>query len=294
VKITAHLGVLDEIELVDAAIDHLAAIGVDHVVAFDMGSRDGTLEALERRVDPAFELIRLREDTPWAELHALTVESVRGTGADWVLFLDADEFWLPAGGSLRPLLAAADADVLTVPRYNVVLGPEGPTLPLRPTQAGYADTWLHVREVANFRVHLADNPETPWITGVPMPKVVGRLEFVDSVGMGGHNIGSADGRVPQRARATDIVIAHVPFSTRPRFERRVANIRNFLERSPDYFRGAEGWHWRRLDALAREGRLEEEFLRQVSDPAALAAGRADGSVRSVAELLTGTNRDAGA
>lgn len=284
-KIAAHLGVMDEIELIDAVIDHLVEIGVDHVVAFDMGSTDGTLAALERRVGPAFDLVRLRNDTPWAQLQALTVESVCATGADWVLFIDGDEFWLPASGSLRPWLASVAADVISVDRYNVALGPDGLRLPLPPGPSRYADTWLHVRKFDDWRGHMLAHPETPWISGVPVPKVVARVECIGTVQMGGHDVVGASGQMPRRVRATEAIVAHVPYTTPARFSRRLANIAEFLALSPDYLHGTQGWHWRRLGEIARAGGGDAEFARQITTDAQLTALHAAGEVRTAAELL---------
>ena len=46
-----------------------------------------------------------------------------------MIFLDADEFWLPASGSLKDCEALQAADVVTVERYNVVTGTGRPADP---------------------------------------------------------------------------------------------------------------------------------------------------------------------
>ena len=62
-----------------------------------------------------------------------------------MLFVDADEFWLPASGSLHDLRDLADADVLTVRRYNVALGPDGPLIPPELPTSAYEDALLWAR-----------------------------------------------------------------------------------------------------------------------------------------------------
>jgi hypothetical protein len=47
-RIGAHLGVKDEVELIEGAIAHLRAIGADLIIACDMGSTDGTLDIFEK------------------------------------------------------------------------------------------------------------------------------------------------------------------------------------------------------------------------------------------------------
>lgn len=43
-RIAANLGVKDEVELIERSVAHLRAIGVDLIIACDLGSTDGTLE----------------------------------------------------------------------------------------------------------------------------------------------------------------------------------------------------------------------------------------------------------
>ena len=284
-KIAAHLGVLDEIELIAPAIDHLRRIGVEHVIAFDMGSRDGTLEILEGYCGEGFDLVRLNNSTPWEELHSRTIESIRKVGADWVLLLDADEFWLPATGSLHDCLALAENDIVTVDRFNVALTTLGLAMPACPGPESYSRTYLYNQPVPDFRRHLESHPDIPWISGVPVPKVLGRSEFIEAVAMGGHDIDVTPGRAIRRTRAADLVIAHVPFSSFERFKRRIDNITEFFELNPGYFTGGQGWHWKRLYELARQGREREEFDRQVIDPLRLAELVGAGRIRSAAEIL---------
>ncbi|HUH00101.1 MAG TPA: glycosyltransferase family 2 protein [Gammaproteobacteria bacterium] len=286
-KLVAHLGVLDEVELVGHVIDHLYRLGVDHLVVFDMGSTDGTLELLQKRAGSSFELVCLRNDTPWDVWQQTAVECVRRTAADWVLFLDGDEFWLPRGGDLKRILGACQADILIVDRFNVVLGPDGLQLPSRLDPASFGELLLYCRRTPNFCQYLAEHPEAAWLGGVPVPKVVGRVAYIDSITMGGHDVVTPAGRTVRQERAQDIVIAHAPISSLARFRRRLVNIDSFLALNPDYLQGSQGWHWRRWAEIHRQGKVEEEYRRQQLDDAELRALRADGAILSAAQLLAG-------
>jgi glycosyltransferase involved in cell wall biosynthesis len=284
-KITAHMGVMDEADLVVPAIEHLYRIGTDHVIVFDMGSTDGTLEAVEQLAGPRLDLVRLTNDTPWDKLARLTVESVKRVPADWVLFLDADEFWLPATGSLRDCAALSGHDCVTVDRHNVVATPSGPLMPLPPVPEAYSSIYLYTRKIPNFRQHMEQNPDTPWISGVPVPKVISRTAFIQSVTMGAHDIATADGQAARRARARDLVVAHLPVSTSRRFHRRITNISDFLRLNPGYLEGSQGWHWKRFHEIAQRGGTDEEFQRQLVDQQQFESLAKSGAVQSAAELL---------
>src|SRR3712207_3840993 len=93
--IAAILGVKDEVEIIGASIEHLRRIGVDQICVVDYGSTDGTLDIVEAQrrhgdvslshVDPDIVV-----DYDASSAHDLAI--ARGTGAEWVLVLDADEF----------------------------------------------------------------------------------------------------------------------------------------------------------------------------------------------------------
>jgi hypothetical protein len=47
------------------------------------------------------------------------------------LFIDGDEYPLPATGFLKDSEALANADVVSIDRFNIPLGPTGPLMPKR-------------------------------------------------------------------------------------------------------------------------------------------------------------------
>jgi hypothetical protein len=243
------------------------------------------LPVLERYVGERLELVRLSNDTPWEVLHEAMLATVRQVAADWVLFLDADEFWLPATGALRDCVLLEDHDVITVNRFNVALTQVGPAMSMPPVPAVYDGIHLYVRRIHDLRSHVDAEVPTPWIRGAPLPKVMARTGVLDAVMMGGHDVAASPGRKIRRGTATDLVIAHVPYSGLPRFRRRVANITDFLTRNPTYFRDGEGWHWKRLRDLAAHDRETEEYERQVTDMREIEELTASDSIRTAAQVL---------
>ena len=128
--IAALVGVKDEVELIDLAVDHLRLIGVDRIIACDFHSTDGTAAILDRRAQEGeLEVVRMSDSVSQEDWSRQALALAAATGAEWVTFLDADELPVPASGSLRDTVDRARADVLTVDRYNVALAPSGPLIP---------------------------------------------------------------------------------------------------------------------------------------------------------------------
>jgi hypothetical protein len=286
-SIAAFVGVKDEVEIIAASIAHLRHIGVDHIIVSDAGSTDGTLDVLaaERR---AGDLVVTHQDpgeiVDYATESDRAVALARESGADWVVFMDADEFWIPATGSLKDCRHLHDADVILADRFNVVVTPRHLLMPTSLTPRTYDRLRLFTRQVDDFRTYLEHHPQTPFVTVRPGPKVMARPSVTAAIAPGGHDVGSR-GTAVRRVTATDLIVAHVPFSTPDRFVRKVANIRQELQHHPGYFAGRCAWHWRRWAEMTAPGAIDAEFARQISDDRALAGWCRDGLVRSAAELL---------
>lgn len=286
-RIAAHLGVKDEVELIEPCIDHLRAIGVDLIIACDMGSTDGTYEILEKhRSDDglwAYRVTELDPDTEetWTRAAMALIKSAK---ADWAFFLDADEFWIPASGCLKQCRALAEADALSVPRYSIPLAPGGPAMPNLLVPERYEDLLLIVEAIPDFEVNLRENVVAS-VVHIVDDKVMARPECIAGVTTGGHGTIPINSMPPRQMRPDDLVIAHLPLTTRPRFRRKINNIRGSFRMRERFWAHHGAWHWRRWLALADQGRLDEEFDRNVYDWQTISAMRAEGVIRSAAELF---------
>jgi Glycosyl transferase family 2 len=134
VRLVMTLKVRDEADVLEANLRYHACLGVDHFIATDSGSQDGSLEILDRwRAAGRLTLItEPPEDfnskaqewvTRMARLAATDLE------ADWVIHNDADEFWWPlAGGPLHDALGSVSdtAGVVVAPRSDFVARPDRP------------------------------------------------------------------------------------------------------------------------------------------------------------------------
>ena len=108
--------VRDEADIVEACVRYHLEHCVDFVVVTDHGSVDRTSEILsEFERGGAVRVLRESAEIRQAEWTTRMARmAATEHGADWVVNVDADEFWLPRNGSLREILAAVP------PRFGVV------------------------------------------------------------------------------------------------------------------------------------------------------------------------------
>lgn len=132
-RIVLALKVRNEADIIEANLRHHMAAGVDFFIVTDNDSDDGTREILAGYEGAGLmHVIDERDENFWSQAHGWVTRMAQLAGgrfeADWVLHADADEFWLPAAGSLRAALAGIDPRfaVVLAPRPEFVPRPEGP------------------------------------------------------------------------------------------------------------------------------------------------------------------------
>jgi hygromycin-B 7''-O-kinase len=281
----AFLHTVDDMDLLPHAIEHLRRIGVDEIVLIDYGSTDGTLEYLRtREEEPGLWVLHAdpTDPDPWWDEIRLVIG--RSLGVDWILFVDADELWLPAGGSLRDIGGLDGSDALNVFRYNVVVGPDGPLIPFDRASTALDEVLLYARPRPDQYREAEANPDASWIDGALEPKVMARPDAVASMLAGDHGVDVGPRRRPPRY-ATDVLIAHVHFRDREAFRRGIVNYRRAIDAQPWAYTGYESWQWVRWVRMADEGRTDEEFDRQTLSGPEIEAARASGLIRSAADIL---------
>lgn len=299
-KVGAVLLVKDEIGLLRKNIEYHRSIGVDCFVICDRGSSDESqrrLEELARRDD--VHLFRQHVyKVPVIDARAIqqirlaALRKMRRVFApDWLFPADTDEFWVPAGGSLKRLARRLTVEQLDVGRYNAALEPGGVAALFarleRPAEVLDQDVIVGRRELS--RAVMAAEPEVPWVFHAVMSKfLTSGTDFV-RVDPGFHDVHCA--RELRRGRRPDLLILHLPFTTWERFENKVQGVVNHLRHVGPTFRGEQAWHWRRWAALAERGELRAEFDRQFFAPELLADLRRRGVVASIREHFRAAARD---
>ena len=266
-RLIATLLVRDEVDVVAATIEHHLAQGAELVVVTDNGSVDGTTAVLEQYAAAGVVQVIAEPDQTYRQAQWVTrmARVAHGRGADWVVNLDADEFWLPKDRSrtLHDVLAEVpDAYGTVLARRTDLIGLRGDPRPW-PRRL----RWLNLHTVSERGTPLA-------------PKVCHRAGPDVEVWQGNHGIGGDLTQLP----ADPLDIYHVPLRSWAQFRRKIDNGGSSYaanaELSPDV-----GWHWRADYERLQRGELEQTYRSRVPSVGALVGGLRTGTVRRDTRLL---------
>lgn len=288
-RIAAVVGVMDEAGLIGPAVAALRRAGVGRITVLDDGSTDGTRErvAAMAAADPAVTLA----DPVWDDGPPFRLDGpvfgplLRDSAPDWLIFTDADEFWLAALGRIDRTPGLDQADVVRVERYNALPVDEAGLDD--PARLQALELILDRRKMDPDR--MATMPDRPWIMGRLAPKLMIRPGRVAGFSMAAHAANPAPGTAPLRElRPEGLLIAHLPFTSLDRFARKIANVERMVLALPEAPPAGKAWHWAHWLDLARRGELAAEFDRQHLTPERRAALRAAGGLRRAGDMLAST------
>jgi glycosyl transferase family 2 len=270
------LKVRDEGDVLEANLRFHHALGVDHFVVTDNGSTDDTPEILRRYADAGLAHVIHEPGTDYSQrgadwLTRMARLAATDLEADWVIHADADEFWLPAQGTLIDVLDAIPEEygVVVAPRTEFVGRPEGPgsfadrltaresRARLQPKVAHRAVPDVVVLDRGGHDVAVAgaggDVAETLRPPGRPVHRTVRDPNGGDA----------APAEQEPRlvwAPTWPLRILHFPVRSFAQFKRRT-EIAIFEGRFPDWGR------FRRLRETYEEGRFEELYADLILDDA---------------------------
>jgi hypothetical protein len=235
---------------------HLS-LGVDKIFVADYGSDDGTLELLH-----PFARAGQVQVVPLPTHHFANYDPSnvilgmirKENAADWISFLDPDEF-LTGPENLKESLTqewSRGVEAIAVPRANLTgIGPLSP-------QVHYL-THLTLKVVkTDARVLNAAAPlSSPWIFSRLPPKVMVRAQSNLTITTGDHDV-----KGPQRPVPTSLFeVLHLPMRSYQSFQEKIARGMAYFAENPELSPGT-GWHWRRWIGLSQSGGLREEYERQ--------------------------------
>ena len=245
--------VRNEVDIIETNLRHHLTTVLDEAIVVDNGSTDGTFELL---VELAGELpLLLASETGHVYQSGRVTRMARFAaqqGADWVLPIDADEFWVALDSPFRSVLEEAPVDARAlfvdvinfVQRRDVLAAHPGvvATMTMRP------DAVVGTAEEAS---RLVQTGAVSWLELPYAPKVVHRAVPGVFVGAGNHLSGIADGV------STDaLTCLHAPLRARSLLVQKLDHGRRSIEERSS---AEAAWHLKRWWQMAREGTLDREW-----------------------------------
>ncbi len=254
-RVAALMIVRDEADVLAINLAHHRALGIDDFWIIDNGSTDATPEILRKTAAADASIRWWRDDGPFAqpEMTTALARDAHRAGADWIVAIDADEFWVTDDRPLREILAAADPGVATL-AADVVNYVQGRWV----TTAGRGALLTMTRrapEPVGTSVEaqwLVEHRHAAYVETAYPSKLVSRATDAISISAGNHAVAGVDGAV---APTSEIVCLHAPLRARDR----IAVKGRHADRMPsESFPSGDGWQPQRWRSLPEED-IEAEW-----------------------------------
>lgn len=251
--IVAILLVGNEEAIVRQCIEYHLSIGVDAFVIYETASWDSTAKRLRTyasrtNIDLSFaspaDVFGASPINP-TDLHrALIARAKERFQAEWILKLDADEFWCVQGDNLPILTEMADASCVQLKRRNFIWPKSS-----APSEAPFTPAQLADMFVMSRPVLVTAGSRGGW-QGPPLnftrvgPKCLARASEIDVFSPGGHAALDHQGQELKSHQTCQGFVAHYWYSTagrlmsKARFARAVQNT--LLAELPPM----SAWQWR--------------------------------------------------
>lgn len=244
----------NEVDIVDLNIRYHLSLGVDRIIVVDNGSTDGTDELLKQISSRDSRVSWSRDDGPFLPSVVMTrlAREAYEAGADWVVPVDADEFWYAPAGDFRGVLRSANAGVLAAQAVNFIQRrgqrESSPTAPLTMTRRsaspvgppGHGQTLVEAHEIA-------------FVEKMYPPKCVCRPTAEVEIETGHHKIYNANG---PRVDTSDLVCLHAPIRSRMALRERIRSAGRAAEAGR---KKGQGRNRRRLARLQDESAIDREW-----------------------------------
>lgn len=267
--------VRDEIDIIERNLSFHLESGVDHIVAIDNGSVDGTRDIL---ADFAHRGLVNVIDEPeqnfnqgvWMTNAAILARDE--LGADWILNNDADEFWVSRNGNLKDLLRASNADTLSCRRFNM----------LYPWDDCRDESWAskciyRVRnpvQIPGLADRLTDDLPCPYFYLDLPNKALVQARHLRQIAQGNHSASFDHGATTEPG---EIDIFHFPIRSTSQFRLKVVNGGGAYARNTALPPGM-GWHWRRWYRMLQTQGIEATIADALPNSEALVRDLAIGIV----------------
>lgn len=263
-RLVMTLLVRNEADVIEGNLRYHLDHGVDHIVAIDNGSSDGTTEILEEYakkgvVHLLHESSRIFQQRAWVNKMGALAYSRHA--ADIIFHADADELWHPASGSLKTELCAyRSVDVLSVPVRNLLVANKSGE-ECFPADVIYEVTNPIVKPVTKVMDEV--NWRSFLLYRYPNKVIYTTRQGYLEVVQGNHDVLPKYWQNYTKQPSCDIEVLHFPVRGFDQFCRKIINNGEGLENLEQCFgsKPIHAWHVKRWYALYKSGRLEEEYER---------------------------------
>lgn len=275
--------VRDEEDILVANLEHHLAAGVDHVIATDNRSTDGTVDILDDYRSAGVLTLIHEDGDDYSQARWVTrMARMAATefDADWVINNDADEFWWTTGQDLPALFAGVPPSIQAVraQRANFIARPD--------------DDQPFWRRMDIRQQPAQPHPGLDWPT--LGPKVCHRGDPTIVIAQGNHSAGPEGAEPHEPTDDTDLEILHFPVRSRRRFENKIVLGGAAYARNTELPEEA-GKIWRDMYAVHQDGRFDDAYARCVLDEETVRAGLHDGTLirdRRLVDRLTALDLEA--
>ena len=275
--------VRDEEDILVANLEHHLAAGVDHVIATDNRSTDGTVDILDDYRSAGVLTLIDEDGDDYSQARWVTrMARMAATefDADWVINNDADEFWWTTGQDLPALFAGVPPSIQAVraQRANFIARPD--------------DDQPFWRRMDMRQQPAQAHPGLDWPT--LGPKVCHRGDPTVVIAQGNHSAGPEGAEPHEPTDDTDLEILHFPVRSRRRFENKIVLGGAAYARNTELPEEA-GKIWRDMYAVHQDGRFDDAYARCVLDEETVRAGLDDGTLirdRRLVDRLTALDLEA--
>ena len=246
----------NEADIIRTNVLYHLSLGLDRLLVVDNGSSDGTDRVLrELGKDPR---VRWTRDEGLFYHGQIATELAREAyreGADWVVPIDADEFWHAPGGNFRGVLEESEAGALRARLLNF--------FQRREQKESAPDALLYmtrrirepvVTERGNRKLarELVESHKISKLE-IELKKWVSRPTADIEIVFGNHKV---EGVAGLKRESHEIVCLHAPIRSRARLDSKAEVGERSEETGSD---PNQGWHVKRWRRLRDEGRLEQEW-----------------------------------
>ncbi len=264
--IVAIMVVRNEADLLPINIRYHAAQGIAEFRIVDNGSSDATAERL-RDLAQTVRIQWTRDEGPFHQSEMVTrlAADAARAGADWIVPIDADEFWSAGGGCLAEALAASPAGAIEARVVNFVQHrgshERGEAALLTMTgRVAAAHPYQQCRELVEARQMAFVEMEYP-------AKWLARASPDLRIHAGAHGV---EGNAGVPGASPEIVCLHAPIRSRAVLDARAEHGRRLIEGGYSPGHGWQNQRWYRLDT---EGKLEEEWHANSTEDGCLELGQ---------------------